>query len=142
MRERIPDPNDEQTFIRSKVDWQSLEEEQNLEWLHFYRAMFALRKKEIIPLLRCAKTQADFRSYGQSGIAVEWRLGDAVLSLVANLGSTAVAEMPRPCGRAVYGSSSDLSIELDGKKQIAMPAWSVAWFLCPSHSAGNLSTAI
>ncbi|MFZ1010038.1 MAG: malto-oligosyltrehalose trehalohydrolase [Candidatus Sulfotelmatobacter sp.] len=132
MRERIPDPNNEQTFIRSKVDWQNLEGEQNQERLQFYRSLLALRKKEILPLLHFAKDRADFRTYAQGGIAVEWRLGDAVLSLVANLGSAAGAAIPRPCGRAIYVSSSDLSAVVDrGQKQIEMPAWSVAWFLCP-----------
>jgi len=132
MRERIPDPNDEQTFIRSKIDWQSLEGEQGQNRLQFYRALLSLRKKEISPLLHCAETRADFRTYAQGGIAVEWRLGDAVLSLVANLSSAATAAIPRPCGRGIYVSSSDLSADLDlGQKQIEMPAWSVAWFLCP-----------
>jgi maltooligosyltrehalose trehalohydrolase len=132
MREQISDPNDEQTFIRSKIDWQSLKGEQSQKRLRFYRALLALRKKEIFPLLHCAKTRADFRIYGQGGISVEWRLGDTVLSLVANLGSTAAAAMPRPCGRCIYVNSSDLSVCLDHEqKQIEMPAWSVAWLLCP-----------
>ena len=132
MRERIPDPNDEQTFIRSKIDWQSLEGEQGQNRLQFYRALLSLRKKEILPLLHCAETRADFRTYAQGGIAVEWRLGDAVLSLVANLSSAATTAIPRPCGRSIHVSSSDLSVDLDGgQKQIEMPAWSVAWFLCP-----------
>jgi len=132
MRERIPDPNDEQTFIRSKIDWQSLEGEQGQNRLQFYRDLLSLRKKEILPLLHCAETRADFRTYAQGGIAVEWRLGDAVLSLVANLSSAATAAISRPCGRGIYVSSSDLSPDLDlGQKQIEMPTWSVAWFLCP-----------
>lgn len=132
MREQIPDPNNEQTFIRSKIDWQSLEGEQGQNRLRFYRALLALRKKGILPLLHFTETCADFRTYAQGGIAVEWRLGDAVLSLVANLSSAAAAAIPRPCGRGIYVSSSDLSADLDlGQKQIEMPAWSVAWFLYP-----------
>jgi maltooligosyltrehalose trehalohydrolase len=132
MRERIPDPNDEQTFIRSKIDWQSLEAKQNQKRLHFYRDLLALRKKEIVPLLRCRKIRAAFRIYGKGGIAVEWRLGDTVLSLVANISSAAAIAVPRPCGRGIYVGSSDLCVDSDrGQKHIEMPAWSVAWFLCP-----------
>jgi maltooligosyltrehalose trehalohydrolase len=131
MRERIPDPNSELTFIRSKIDWEILQAEENQERLRFYRTLLALRKKEIVPLLHCVKTRADFRTDAQGVITVEWRLADAVLSLVANLSSAAAAAIPRPCGRGIYVSSS-LSVDLDrGQKQIEMPAWSVAWFLCP-----------
>jgi 1,4-alpha-glucan branching enzyme len=132
MRERIPDPNSEQTFMRSKIDWENLEGEKSQKWLRFYRGLLALRKKEIFSLLHCAKTRADFRTDAQGVITVEWRLGDAVLSLVANPSSAAAAAIPRPCGRGIYVGSSDLSIDRDREqKQIEMPAWSVAWFLCP-----------
>lgn len=132
MRERIPDPNDERTFIRSKLDWQSLDGEQNQKRLRFCRALLALRKKEIVPLLHRTKNRVNFLTYTKGGISVEWRLGNAVLSLVANLCSGAEVAIPRPCGRAIYVSSSDLSdVVGPGQKQIEMPPWSVMWFLCP-----------
>jgi maltooligosyltrehalose trehalohydrolase len=132
--DQIPDPNSEQTFIRSKIDWESLKEEQSQEWLRFYRALLALRKKEIVPHLNGIESgrQASFKTYAERGIFVEWHLGDTVLSLVANLGSAPTAPLARPCGRTIYVSAADLSAAIDGGiEQIEMPAWSVAWFLCP-----------
>ncbi|HEX2264007.1 MAG TPA: DUF3459 domain-containing protein, partial [Pseudonocardiaceae bacterium] len=41
----VPDPNDEQTFVRSKLDWSELDAEPHATLLGIYRELIALRKR-------------------------------------------------------------------------------------------------
>ncbi|HEX2297776.1 MAG TPA: DUF3459 domain-containing protein, partial [Pseudonocardiaceae bacterium] len=41
----VPDPNDEQTFLRSKLDWSEPGTEPHATLLHIYRALIALRRR-------------------------------------------------------------------------------------------------
>ena len=43
-RNEIPDPQDEQTFVRSKLDWSEPEREDHREMLELYRDLIALRR--------------------------------------------------------------------------------------------------
>jgi malto-oligosyltrehalose trehalohydrolase len=132
MRSRIPDPNSEQTFVHSKLDWESLRALPNYDWLQFYRRMLALRRKFIIPNLRDAGANAlgSFRTCGDGGLAVAWKLGKATLSLSANLAATPMLLTTRPQGRTIYAGPPDLAVELARDSgPIKMPAWSAAWFL-------------
>src|SRR6185437_2124429 len=52
VRAKIPDPNAESTFTRSKLNWTALERPEHESWLRFYREMLALRRRAIVPLLR------------------------------------------------------------------------------------------
>jgi maltooligosyltrehalose trehalohydrolase len=42
--QEVPDPQDEQTFLRSKLDWAELDEGPHREMFEFYRRLIALRK--------------------------------------------------------------------------------------------------
>ena len=44
-RNEIPDPQDEQTFVRSKLDWSEPEREDHREILELYRILIALRRE-------------------------------------------------------------------------------------------------
>jgi maltooligosyltrehalose trehalohydrolase len=44
-RNEIPDPQDDQTFLRSKLDWSEPEREGHREILELYRRLIALRRK-------------------------------------------------------------------------------------------------
>lgn len=41
----VPDPNDEQTFDRSKLDWSELEKQPHASVLHIYRELITLRRR-------------------------------------------------------------------------------------------------
>src|SRR5690606_15037619 len=43
--EDVPDPQDEQTFLRSKLDWDELKREPHSELLHWTRDLVALRRR-------------------------------------------------------------------------------------------------
>ena len=48
----IPDPNREETFLRSKLDWASVDVGNDRDWLRFYRALLACRRDEIVPRIK------------------------------------------------------------------------------------------
>jgi maltooligosyltrehalose trehalohydrolase len=119
----IPDPNDEQTFLKSKLDWQSASTPTHALWLEFYSSLLALRQKEIVPLLRESHglLQSHATVFEDYGLAVCWHLQNKALELRANLGSSPIRWAP-PVSRLIYST-------FDAGKQAEMPAWSVAWYL-------------
>lgn len=126
-RRRIPDPNDEATFLRSRLDWDSAGRAPHARWLTRYKELLRLRHREIVP--RLAGMQggaAEFRLQGTE-LAVDWLLGDGSrLTLLANMGANPVAAPVRPPGRLLYATHG----ELEGRLASGiLPPWTVAWFL-------------
>jgi maltooligosyltrehalose trehalohydrolase len=123
LRNSIPDPNDEQTFLKSKLNWPSVSAPAHAPWLEFYSSLLALRQREIVPILRDSlglfKNHATV--FEEHGLAVCWHTQDKALELRANLGAAHVCWTP-PVGRLIYST-------FDTGKHDEMPAWSVAWFL-------------
>jgi malto-oligosyltrehalose trehalohydrolase len=83
----IPDPNDPQTFLNSKINWHGREERPGRAWLLFLRELITLRRKHIVPLLGITRGNAGRILKAQDGaVAVEWQLNEtAILKLFANL---------------------------------------------------------
>lgn len=92
----IPDPNDETTFRRSRLDWSALDRPEHRRWLEMTRRLLHLRQREIVPRLRGgAVARATSTRFGDRGLVVEWSLADgAVLTLLANLGAAPHASPP------------------------------------------------
>ncbi len=124
LRERIPDPNAEQTFLRSKLNWESLTRESHADWLRFYRELLAIRGRMIVPRLRGMNfTRAEFCE-GQRRLAVDWACSDGTLQLRANLGSESQATVE--AAAPFYASSEEARREF---ARGALPGWSVVWSL-------------
>jgi malto-oligosyltrehalose trehalohydrolase len=138
-RERIPDPNAPDTFARAVLNWADLRLPPHREWLAFYRALLALRHREIVPRLRglVGGRGASYETVGDRGLVARWRLGDdSLLSLIANLGEPAIDGLPpSPEGRPVYATDH---VSLDGLAEGKLPGWSVAWFLDMSEPGRSL----
>lgn len=121
---RIPDPNAEQTFLQSKLDWESLTGEPHVEWLRFYRELLEVRRRMIIPRLRgISFSRAEFLE-GQRRLAVDWACAGGTLQLRANLGVE-----PGPTVEAAepfYSSSEEARKDFAGA---ILPPWSVVWSL-------------
>jgi len=85
-RARIPDPTAEETYRRSILDRSVRERSPHRDWLAFYRALIALRAREIVPRLAgIGSGGASARVQGDHALIVEWRLRDgSILSLTAN----------------------------------------------------------
>jgi maltooligosyltrehalose trehalohydrolase len=124
-REAIPDPNAEATFARSRLDWTDLDKPEHVEWLAFTRAMLALRREFIAPRLAGPAHGAAFAVHRESGIAVDWTLGDGSrLHLRANFGDAPVG-MERPRGALIH-AEGDCS---PSPKAEEIPAWGGLWTL-------------
>lgn len=122
----IPDPNSASTFLRSKLDWSSLDRQLHSDWLNFYRQLLKLRNQIIVPLAaRVVPGAAQYRVLGASVLEVDWPLaGGGALKLRANLGAEDET-LEKPEGRVLYSTiEEDRTIRED-----ALPAPSAAWFL-------------
>ncbi len=123
---QIPDPNSEDTFDRSKLDWQSAAEGTHQDWLKFYRNLLSIRKNLIVPHLRDIKGgSAKFSVNGKTLVIVNWKLGGrSLLTLAANLGENAAGSVVRPVGDLIY-----TNVPLNSGPGIELSPWHVAWFL-------------
>jgi malto-oligosyltrehalose trehalohydrolase len=121
---RIPDPNAESTFARSKIDWDSLGRSAHQDWLERYRQLLEIRRREIVPLLDdIANGQTTFELIGQRGLRVRWNLaGRGGLSLLANLSADVILHTWKPQGRLLYASHATQNGQ-------DLPAWFAAWYL-------------
>jgi maltooligosyltrehalose trehalohydrolase len=85
--ERIPDPTDEATFLRSKLDWSEIEREPHRGVREEVRRLLDIRRREVVPLLALPFRGAS-RSLSRDGlIDVTWRFADEILRFVGNFGS-------------------------------------------------------
>ena len=127
---RIPDPNSEDTFLRSKLDWACLESPSHAAWLRLYQDLLACRRREIVPRLKDIQTgRAEFAVLGSKAISVVWPLlGGSNLILLANFGDQK-ARMPKVSESLVlYTTADDCSSSLQKRK---MPPLSVVWLIKP-----------
>ncbi|WP_250514536.1 malto-oligosyltrehalose trehalohydrolase [Caballeronia sp. INDeC2] len=102
-RAQIPDPNDEKTFDMSSPKLSDKQDEEDrLEWLHFYRSALTVRAKLITPRLKGAKS-LDADVLGDKALVASWKLGDGeTLSVALNLGESAVALKEQPPGKLIF----------------------------------------
>jgi len=127
-RARIPDPLAVATFVSAKLDWSKIVEPEHAEWLAFYRALLAIRRREIVPrLAQLDATDARWQQHG-GAIEVRWTLNDgaelrAILAL--NAGPTeSIAIMTR--GRPIFATAPDAAA---ARPIRALPPWFAAFFL-------------
>jgi maltooligosyltrehalose trehalohydrolase len=108
-RQRIPDPNDEQTFLRSVPALDALlrpgGDGAGRQWLDFYRKLLELRRRFVIPGLPGARSIAA-SVLGEAAVAAAWRLGDGTLLRIAvNLGADDVATAAI-AGTVIYATAN------------------------------------
>ncbi len=119
---RIPDPNDLNTFQQSRLDWGRVDRAGHREWLGFYGELIALRKREIVPRLATMRG-AGFSVAEEACLVALWEFDRGSLTLLANLGAGTVTQPARPAGRLLYAANGFAPETED------MPGWQVAWFL-------------
>lgn len=128
VRSSIPDPNSEQTFLRSKLDWDSLRADSHAKWLQLYRDLLALRQYMIAPRIGMTRSsRCEVSDAPHHNLSIDWFFeDDALLELRANLGSQPASQVPKASGVPFYLSSPDAAAAIvDGN----LPAWSVIWSL-------------
>ena len=98
----VPDPNDPQTFIRSKLDWQKAASEEGKSWLRFTRNLILLRHRYIVPLLAAGgAVEGRILHAAAHALAVSWRFPDGTLSVALNIGADPVT-MPEIPGEVIF----------------------------------------
>jgi 1,4-alpha-glucan branching enzyme/maltooligosyltrehalose trehalohydrolase len=114
-RERIPDPNAEATFLMSRLDWQTIDENgensENSEnsFLALYRKLLQLRQQVIVPHLKnIRKNEAGYHVLAEKALRAWWRLanGDA-LSVVFNLHDLSITINPSTVG-TIWANEVDI----------------------------------
>lgn len=98
----VPDPNDEQTFARSKLDWHNLTTAQGKSWLRFTRSLLVLRHRYLVPLLRPGGTvEGKIVKTAPGMVAVSWSFPTGTLSLALNIGNKPV-DVPALAGETLF----------------------------------------
>jgi malto-oligosyltrehalose trehalohydrolase len=104
LRESIPDPNAEATFVKSKLEWAERDRAGHAEWLALYRQLLALRREWLMPLLPRARS-GTFALPAADCLHVQWPLGEAGRwHLRLNLAAAGVAGLAALPGETVYAS--------------------------------------
>lgn len=83
LRECIPDPCDEATYLRSKLDWTAAESLDGLRWRAYYAQLLALRRRWVTPHLPGLQT----------GMHTAERVSDRVLHVRWSVGGRLWLEM-------------------------------------------------
>ncbi|HBH6934694.1 TPA: malto-oligosyltrehalose trehalohydrolase [Enterobacter cloacae] len=98
----VPDPNDEQTFARSKLDWHNVTTTQGKSWLRFTRSLLVLRHRYLVPLLRPGGTvEGKIVKTAPGMVAVSWSFPTGTLSLALNIGNKPV-DVPALAGETLF----------------------------------------
>ena len=98
-RRGIPDPNDEKTFLASKIAWDKTDR----EWLARFTALAKLRAAHIVPRLAGEPRGARFESAAPGAILVDWTLGDqSILHMRANFSGEAAPSLAPAAGDTLH----------------------------------------
>lgn len=139
-RERIPDPNDERTFLRSVPDVDAAQRDGGVEWRNFYRTLLRLRRERIVPALQDARSDGA-QALGPAAVLASWRLGRDRLHIAINLDRGPV-EFAAPGGQLLIDSPAGTAVRAARGR---LPGYSAAaWLeagaaLRPSSDAANRS---
>ena len=128
LRDRIPDPNAEQTFLQSKLDWESVSCECHSHWLNLYRELLMIRRKTIVPVLRqLGKATIEFCDEQRRTLGISWPLGNrGRLALAANLSPDTVTLPISDTSPVLYASAPEAAKACE---RGALSGWSVVWRL-------------
>ena len=127
VQNAIPDPNALETFERSKLDWEELDEPHRRARLQLCKRLLELRHRHVVPRLSNMKASGAYMAHEREGLSVHWTLGDgARLHLSANLSATEISIVTPPPGHCFYMTSNIADLNLPTRR---LPPWSVIWSL-------------
>lgn len=127
-RERIPDPEAEATFARSKLDWHALAQPPQSDWQAFYQHLLSLRARRLLPAIGNGTALASsFEVVAEQGLAVRWEFdGGFRLTLLANLSGQALAGVPGGPNNPLF-TTHRFTETAPGS--CTLPPWYVSWSL-------------
>lgn len=122
VRDAIPDPNSEEAFARSRLDWHETSQPPHSEHLAYVASLIGLRHLGIVPHLAHSRGGNVAREvFGHRAIALDWTLGDgAVLRMRANFSASPIDGLPPAPGSVLFHTSAAATPE-------NLPAWSGLW---------------
>ncbi|WP_166260715.1 malto-oligosyltrehalose synthase [Marinobacter salicampi] len=141
-KDRIPDPNSEQTFVQSKLKWDCLDSPYHADRHRHFTELLALRRKlygetDHRPL----PGAGTFHECGDTALEVVWQLkSGARLTMLINLGpdSCAIPDVGPDSGDTLYFFPDDLP---DALASGHLLPWSVAVFLASADDTKAIPTA-
>jgi malto-oligosyltrehalose trehalohydrolase len=124
-RERIPDPQNESTFLASRLRWEECSTPTHAATLRWYQRILAARRARIVPLIREIHHAGDWQVVSEGAVFIRWHCDrQRELRLAANL-SSRPQDFPYDDGRVLWHEG--------GKPEVTMLApWSVRWTLAES----------
>lgn len=125
QRERIPDPQSEETFVAGKLDWAQLKEEVHAEWLEWYQRILRVRHDQVMPFAsQMGGHSATYEVLGTGAVIVRFANFDRDMQLVlaANLSESSSEGFPISSGNPIWQEGP----EPEGSR---MKPWSVRWSL-------------
>jgi maltooligosyltrehalose trehalohydrolase len=127
---RIPDPNDAETFTRSRLSTPCRGAGGGRR-LRLYQDLLRTRDREIAPALDgTVALGAD--AIGAAAVRATWRLGDGrILQVLCNLGSTAVAVPPLTKVRKLAAVPAAAAAEVASGN---LPACAIVWHIVEATS--------
>jgi malto-oligosyltrehalose trehalohydrolase len=103
QRERIPDPQAEETFLSGKLRWDEPDEPYHRDWLDWYRKILSRRRELITPLIDRIEHAGTFQVLDHGAVFVRWQIkGGGHLVLAVNLSNASVAGFPPTAGTPVW----------------------------------------
>jgi len=120
QREKIPDPQAEETFQSAKLRWDRAREPDRAAWREWRRNILAARREHIIPLIRKIVRGGQYKVAGTQAVEVRWQAGDRELVLSANLSAAVAGGFRLEAGRTIWQEGA---IGESG----ALQPWTVLW---------------
>jgi 1,4-alpha-glucan branching enzyme len=126
VRESIPDPNAESSYLQSKLSWDNLRDRVHSEWLNLYRKLLAIRQSTVVPHLgKSCVTKCEVSQDREHKISVDWVFEDgARLELCANLSNENVSISLEHSTLPFYASTPEAAAAFEHG---SLPPWSVVW---------------
>ncbi|MFC4171471.1 malto-oligosyltrehalose trehalohydrolase [Microvirga sp. GCM10011540] len=118
-QDQIPDPTLEETFTRSKLDWQERSKSPHAEVLAETRRLLELRQAEVVPLTKTRFIEARSSQPKPELLDVVWRYEGGTLRFVANFGESPAEVEVGSTGSAIWSSSN---MEHEGGRA-RLPSW-------------------
>jgi maltooligosyltrehalose trehalohydrolase len=117
--DEVPDPQAEETFLRSRLRWEELDQPQHAEMLDWYCRLIALRRQE------CALTRTELGNVGvRFDESQKWLwMTRGPVEVVFNAGTSQVTMPIRHSYETMLASSREI---VCGADHLRLPAGSVA----------------
>jgi maltooligosyltrehalose trehalohydrolase len=117
--EEIPDPTLEDTYDRSRLDWDDLAKAPYRDVLSETTRLLQLRATAVVPLTKSRFLGASFSQPDQQAFDIVWRFEDGTLRFLANFGEADFKTAVNETVRTIWKSDA---ASFDGR-QARLPQW-------------------